>query len=229
MNKAETTKALALLKSNYHSFEVGQVKIDLWHELMGDVPFELILVAIKKYMLEDTSSFAPAIGKIRSMCLETATPQLAVTSGEAWGEVTRAISNYGGYREIEALASMSPITKRTVKAMNWQEICQCEDLGIMRAQFMRMYDSYKQREVQDKLIPCNMRPLLQSFIKDIPQLETREVLQIDEPKKERMEIPEFFKEAMKNVFQPIEKINDGTDEKKQKALEELKQLEGENG
>ena len=136
MTKGEVAKLLAVLAASYPRFEVDDLKVQVWHEMLGDLDYSLASLAIKRLILEST--FPPSIAEVRKAAVEIQTPE-QTTGAQAWGEVIRAIRNYGVYREEEALASMSPRTAYVVKCMGWREICMGEESGVIRGQFLKMY------------------------------------------------------------------------------------------
>lgn len=160
MTKEETGKFLIMLAESYRDFKPSPMKVEIYHETLGDINFSLIQKALAKILMSEESNFAPSIATIRRTCLSMVKPESEITASEGWGEVTRAISNFGWSRETEALASMSEVTRRVCKMLNWQEICQSEELGVIRGQFMKMYSQVAEREKQDALIPANMKNLI---------------------------------------------------------------------
>jgi len=162
MTKGEVAKLLAVLAAAYPKFEVNDVKVQVWHEMLGDLDYAVANMAVKKLIMQNT--FPPAIAEVRKAAAELTNPE-NLTSSEAWGEVTSAIRNYGYYREGEALASMSPTTAQVVRYMGWREICMSEDkdTGVVRGQFLKMYEQTANREQEKKLLP----PAMQDEIKQL--------------------------------------------------------------
>ena len=154
MTKGEVAKLLAVLAAAYPKFEVHDVKVQVWHEMLGDIDYAVANMAVKKIIMQNT--FPPAIAEVRKAVTELMNPE-QVTSSEAWGEVTSAIRNYGYYREEEALASMSPTTAQLVRYMGWREICMSEDIGVIRGQFLRMYEQIATREQEKQLLSSAMQ------------------------------------------------------------------------
>ena len=155
MTKGEVAKLLAVLAASFPRFEVNDLKIRVWHEMLGDIDYAVASMAVKKLIMQNT--FAPAIAEVRRAAMEIMCPE-QVTGSEAWGEVTRAIRNYGYYREAEALASMSPTTARVVRHMGWQDICtSIEPTGVLRGQFLKMYGQVADREQEQQLLPAGLR------------------------------------------------------------------------
>jgi hypothetical protein len=162
MTKGEVAKLLVVLAASYPKFEVDDVKVQVWYEMLGDLDYAVASMAVKKIIMQNT--FPPAIAEVRKAVTELMNPE-QVTSSEAWGEVTRAIRNYGYYREGEALASMSPITAQLVRYMGWREICMSEDIGVIRGQFLRMYEQIATREQEKQLLSPTMQTEIKKLAK----------------------------------------------------------------
>lgn len=160
MTKGEVAKLLAVLAAAYPKFEVDDVKVQVWYEMLGDLEYSVVNIAIKKLIMQNT--FPPAIAEVRKAAIEISSPR-GLTAAEAWGEVVKAVRNYGYYREKEAMASMSPITAQVVRYMGWREICLIEEPEILRAHFLKMYDQVAAREQEKQLLS----PTMQTEIKKI--------------------------------------------------------------
>ena len=153
MVKIEVCKLLAVIAAVYPRFEVDEFKQNVWLEMLQDVPYELAQVCVKKLILE--SHYPPAIADIRKQVAEISTPKSEKLDGAtAWGEVTKAIGWYGSYGTEEALASMSP---RIVRMIGWREICMSEELGVIRGQFLKMYEQVSAKERQELLLPESLK------------------------------------------------------------------------
>lgn len=168
MTLQETKKLFAILMVSYPKFYPAEEKeklrmtIELWAEMLGDVSFEIVQIAVKKLILE--SPYPPAISDVRKQIADiTSNPDSKIDPSTAWGEVTKAIRIYGYPRPQEALESMSPITRKVVESMGWQEICQAEQAGVVRGQFLKMYEAYSAREKQDALLPQGMKDIIRQI------------------------------------------------------------------
>lgn len=160
MTKGEVAKLLVVLAASYPKFEVDDLKVQVWYEMLGDLEYSVVNIAIKKLIMQNT--FPPAIAEVRKAAIEISSPR-GLTAAEAWGEVVKAVRNYGYYREKEAMASMSPITAQVVRYMGWREICLSEEPEILRAHFLKMYDQVAAREQEKQLLS----PTMQTEIKKI--------------------------------------------------------------
>lgn len=160
MTKGEVAKLLVVLAASYPKFEVDDVKVQVWYEMLGDLDYAVASMAVKKIIMQNT--FPPAIAEVRKAAIEISSP-MGLTAAEAWGEVIKAIRNYGYYREKEVMASMSPITAQVVRYMGWREICLSEEPEILRAHFLKMYDQVAAREQEKQLLS----PTMQTEIKKL--------------------------------------------------------------
>lgn len=158
MNEYEVSKLLAVLAAAFPRFEVDDMKVNVWHEMLGDIPYDVAQVAVKKLILENT--FPPSIAEVRKAVTEITNSRLK-TAAEAWGEVVQAVHRYGYYREQEALENMSPETARVVRYIGWQEICTCEEPDVIRGQFSRMYEQLASRERAERLLPAELKGEIQ--------------------------------------------------------------------
>ena len=152
ISKAETAKLLTVMAAMYPKFEVTDIKVALWHDMIGDLPYKLAQAALKKVMI--TSHFPPTVAELRKAAVDIMqSGKEAMDAGKAWGEVQRAISKWGYYEPQKALDMLSPLTREAAEQISWREICSCENPGVVRGQFMKMYDSLKIRKKEDMMLP----------------------------------------------------------------------------
>jgi hypothetical protein len=162
---------LGIAYPNYAAFsDVTQAKntAKVWADMLGDIDFKLLEAAVKRYA--SINKWPPSIAEIRENALNIISPQQGLTAADAWGEVMSAIRNFGIYREVEALESMPPKTRKVVKYIGWKEICQCEQADVMRGQFRMMYEQTQNKDKQEALLPEKLK--LQ--IRDIGRLQLSE-------------------------------------------------------
>ena len=143
-----------------------QHMMPLWHEILSDLTVEQLQMAAKMHFAK--SQFAPTPSDLLKNAMQT-TKCTAITEGEAWGEVTKAISHFGMYRPKEALESMSEITRKCVKDITWREICESTDKSITRAHFGRYFNQILQQESETKTLPKALQKKIATMI---PKKET---------------------------------------------------------
>lgn len=120
--------------------------------------------------------------EIREKCAEYTVPHLK-DQGEAWGEVQKAISQYGYYRQEEALESLTPIVREAVKRLGFREICLDENQDAVRAHFFKIYSSLIERKTNDAKLPPS---ILEAKNKYIAQLTTQENVAIEQQHREQI-------------------------------------------
>lgn len=106
--------------------------------MLGDLDYKLCETALME--LFATHTYPPQISEIREKCAEYTVPHLK-DQGEAWGEVQKAISQYGYYRQEEALESLTPIVREAVRRLGFREICLDENQDAVRAHFFKIYST----------------------------------------------------------------------------------------
>jgi len=162
MTKTETVKLLAIANAAFPNMQISEATASLWNDMLGDLNFQVALAALKKLIYE--SPYPPTIADIWRKAVEITSPASQVTAVEAWGEVLRAIKLYGYYKPIEALNSLSPLTRKVVQQIGWQEICMSEEPDVIRGQFRMMYEQMADRQKQDLLIPDQLKKQIQAIV-----------------------------------------------------------------
>ncbi|MGE5328091.1 MAG: replicative helicase loader/inhibitor [Deltaproteobacteria bacterium] len=169
MTKQDMTKIFAILATTYPQFEKLfenkdklRFTVEIWHKSFNDIDFNIAEIAVQKLILE--SPYPPTIADLRKQISDITTPKnQALDPADGWGEVTAAIRNFGYYREEEAIKSLSPLTAKVVRYLNWREICLCEEPGIIRGQFMKMFEQIAKRDKQERLLPNDLKGLIQGL------------------------------------------------------------------
>jgi len=151
MKKSETIQILGVIAAAYPNMkEINETQIKVWHESLKDLEAKTVQLATQQYILEGT--YPPSIAEIRQRATAITQPEIP-TATEAYEEVQRAIRNYGYSREAEALETLSPIARKTARAMGWREICHSEKPDVIRGQFLKMYEIEAQREQAAAILP----------------------------------------------------------------------------
>ncbi len=158
MTRQETAKLLTIISAANDRFTINEEKVAVWHAILEDIPFAVAQKATMVVLA--TNIHPPSVAEIREAALSYMRPHLP-TAGEAWAEINRAVSRYGVYRSKEALASMSPLTRRVAECIGWETICLGEGIeGVLRSHFVKMYDEQREYEHRWADLPpaLNSRP-----------------------------------------------------------------------
>lgn len=173
MNKKEFAIWVSALQTYFPRYNLlpNAEAISLWYDELGDIPYELLNTALRKWV--NTEKWPPSIAELRALCVEIVQGQLP-DWGEAWWEVIKAVGRYGIYRPEEALASLSPHARAAADRIGWRDICNSENLEATRAQFRQVYEICVKRDTEAKQLPASLRETIQQICgKSLPQLEER--------------------------------------------------------
>lgn len=168
MTKQEFMKIVSAIQNYYpkeHLFPTKE-SIALWYEELNDLTYEQITTALRRHVA--TSKWSPTIAELREQCVEIEIP--VDDWGVAWEELQRAIRNWGWSREEEAYASMSDLTRQTVRRLGYQYLCESQDQMADRANFRNIYEQLKDANKVNQQVKPTMRV-------ELPRIEDRKVLE----------------------------------------------------
>ena len=173
MTREETIKALMIIQAAYPNYKPQDksVAVNVWTEMLSDVPYEKVNAALKAYIQTDKSGFAPSIGEIRSKIHEIFSKD-TTTDSEAWQIVWKAICCSGDYnRAIENFNSFSTAVQRSVGSPGQlREWALTENLNVEVASsnFKKTYRSEIQKEQERMKLSPDILKLIQTTI-DTPK------------------------------------------------------------
>ena len=152
--KADIAKILTIISAAWPQFEPSAEKVNLWHEMLRDIPKQVLAVAVKRLIAE--RSFPPSISDIRKEASYLLDPDKQ-TPAEAWGVVQNAVRKYGFYRAVEGVSSLPPRIKKVVDCIGWTSLCTSDNISVLRGQFMKMYEQIQEEEAKERLMPKQLR------------------------------------------------------------------------
>ena len=140
------------------TFLPDQDAFNMWYALLGDLPYEVCALAIKKYML--TNKFPPTVAEIRELAsnVQNGDP---LTWGECWERALSAVRKYGSYGKLEALESLDPLTRKCVESIGYMELCMSENIMVERAHFQKVFEVFQKREQTNKQMPLQLQQAIQ--------------------------------------------------------------------
>lgn len=185
MVEKDVLELLTLIEAEFPRHLKGQteeqkaLKLALWKKIFENDDKKHVDMAIHKIL--STSEFPPTIAEIRKAMVEVKEGE-SNTAGEAWGEVQRAIRNYGYMQEAKALNSMSPETARAVKCIGWATLCLSEEQMADRAHFLKIYAELKERTEREKALPNRLSEAIKrnALAYKSDEVKTLEVKKIDD-------------------------------------------------
>lgn len=153
MNQKDVSTILSFIKEAYNNFQVTPTKIKVWYLVLSDLPYEDTKNAVLRLIL--THTFPPSIAEIRQAVFNDST----LNEVEALDEVVKALKKYGAYEGKAAMNSMSPLTRKVVEVMGWQNICLSESPEFWRNEFIKLYQRLLEREKIDNQLPSGLKML----------------------------------------------------------------------
>lgn len=144
------------------SYVETEAMIRTWLSCLGDIPAEVADKGISRLLVE--SPYPPSIHELRKACVSCVSKYPTATEAylEAMDTMRRPLPQNFVPEEDEArlrIERCSPLTQRVLWGIGWEEFCR-EDLGVMRGQFLRMYEAQVKREEAETLLPQHLRNVL---------------------------------------------------------------------
>lgn len=169
------------------TFIPDQDAFNVWYELLKDLPYKQVSVAIQKYML--TERFPPTIADLRSKVTEIIEPELeGMSELEAWSITRKAIGN-SGYHAEEEFAKLPEVCQMAVGSpANLREwaLMDSDQVGtVEQSHFIRNYRTAVKRISEDRKIPNQIRNLISEIQaeKRIAAMENAKLQSPEEPVK----------------------------------------------
>ena len=156
MDKSEFVVLALGMRAVYtkNNFLPDDDAINVWYALLKDIPYEILNIAIQKYMQKE--KFPPTVAELREIASEIVNGETKDWS-DGWEQVLSAIRKYGMYRETEAIESMDEITQMCVKRLGFQNICTSDNIAADRANFRQIYQTYVERQKIDNQISLSIK------------------------------------------------------------------------
>lgn len=140
------------------TFIPDQDAFNMWYALMGDLPYDVAGMAIKKYML--TNKFPPTVAELRELASGIVEGD-PLTWGESWERALHAVRKYGSYNKKAALDSLDSLTRKCVESIGFMELCMSENIMVERAHFQKVFEVFAKREQTQKQIPIGLQQAIQ--------------------------------------------------------------------
>lgn len=163
MTREETIQLLMVIQASYPQFKIPnkEVTVNMWSTMLSEYPYDRVMVALKSFIVTDSTGFAPSIGQIiNKMQMFEQTDEMSEI--EAWSLVNKAIRN-SSYHSQEEFDKLPPkIQKVLGSASQLRSWAIEEDLNksVVSSQFMRSYREIAKRDKEIAMLPDSMKQLL---------------------------------------------------------------------
>ena len=174
MEMEQAKKLVLMLVAYYETWKPTEETLTLYQNLL--LPFEprITEAVVMKLMRTSDNAFVPKVGVIaREIAKATleAKNQATPSAEEAWTLVCERMRGRGYY---QGLGYVSPAIQRAVNAIGWPALCASENIAADRAHFMRVYEAFRERAIEEEV-----RELTGSV--GLAQLARDTIIQLPEP------------------------------------------------
>lgn len=165
MNREETKKILRIIVDSYPNYKPVDMAetIDVWQMMLEDFSYQQVAMALKAYIMSDTSGFAPSIGQLVGKMQMISTPN-ELNEMEAWALVSKAIRN-GHYGAESEFAKLPEMVQKAVGQPSQLRQWAHSDLEsietVIQSNFMRAYRTVVKRENEIQRMPSDVRMLIE--------------------------------------------------------------------
>ena len=165
MTRDETIKILMVVQAAYPNYKPQDktVAVNVWTEMLADIPYEQVSTAVKAYIQSDKSGFAPSIGDIREKVHNIFAEEDELNETVAWSLVLKAIRRSTYYSDEEFAKLPATVQRAVASPKQLREWATLEDvdgktLTVIQSNFQRTFRTEQQRERErHKLSPDVLR------------------------------------------------------------------------
>lgn len=169
MTREETVKIIRIMVDSYPNYKPNNISetVDVWNMMLSEYTYEQISVALKAYILSDTSGFAPSIGQLIGKIQSISRPQ-ELSEMEAWSLVSKAIRN-SGYNSVEEFAKLPPIVQNAVglpdQLRTWA-LDENYNEQVVSSNFIRCYRTELARHDELSKMPEEIKALIDNSFRN---------------------------------------------------------------
>ena len=161
MTRDEVKRIIQIMCTTYPNFHPANLSetVDVWAMMLEDFTYQEIAIALKAYILTDTSGFAPSVGALVSKVRKAE----ELNEMEAWAMVSRALRN-GTYGAEEEFAKLPPMVQKAVggpsNLRQWAQTGADSVENVIQSNFIKTYRSVAKRENDLLALPVSMQNAL---------------------------------------------------------------------
>lgn len=170
MTREETVKIIRIMVDSYPNYKPNDISetVDVWQMMLSDYDYNLVAMALKAYILSDTSGFAPSIGQLVDKMKSITSPQ-ELNEMEAWSLVCDALRN-SGYNYAEEYDKLPPLVQKAVglptQLQTWA-LTENLNKDVVGSNFMRCYRIEVERQKEISKMPQNVKELLENVSSEL--------------------------------------------------------------
>lgn len=157
MTRPEFAQIIAYLTAGCGK-PLADAALEVYFDLLGDLPFDAMKLAAQRVLLEHRWATFPSIAELREAATATMRGQVAALSpAEAWALAWDAAGRIDPEQEGSAergLRDLPPLVVEAIRAFGLPALCYGQEpVGVVRAQFTKIYEQLAAREQRTALLP----------------------------------------------------------------------------
>lgn len=165
MTENEARKIIAVMMVSYPNFKPIDVDstAKTWSDMLSEYDYKQVDMALRSYILSDSSGFAPSIGQIVEKIHSISNPQ-DLNEMQAWALVRNALKNgyYGAEEEFEKLPPMVQKAVGDSSQIRAWSITDTKNVEtVIQSNFMRTYRAVVAREKEVSKMPREIKKILE--------------------------------------------------------------------
>lgn len=168
VTRDETIKILMVIQAAYPNYKPPDktVAVNVWAEMLSDIPYEKVSAAVKMYIQTDTSGFAPSVGDVRERVCDIFAKEDDLNETAAWSLVLKAIRRSTYYSEEEFAKLPATVQRAVASPKQLREWATLEDvdgktLTVIQSNFQRTFRVEQQRERERRKLSPDVLQLMQ--------------------------------------------------------------------
>lgn len=206
MTREEAKKLVRIVVSSYPNYKPANLTdtVDVWTMMLEDFTYQQVALALKSYILSDTSGFAPSIGQLieKVQVIHNVNPQL--NEMEAWALVSKALRNgiNGAEEEFNKLpATVQKAVGSPNQLRNWAITDENAVENVIQSNFIKTYRTVCNKEKEFCKMPKEIKNKIEqnSVQKVISSKDDTEVKQLNIKEYEGIPMPDHIKEKIEQM------------------------------
>lgn len=164
MTREETIELLMMVQAAFPNYKPPDktVAVNTWFLMLADYPYQQVQMALKAYIVTDTSGFAPRIGQIIDKIQMINSPA-ELNEMEAWSLVSKALRN-GNYKSREEFEKLPDIVKEAVGSHenihNWAQSDIKSIESVIQSNFIKSYRLAVNRQKEMQKLPNDIKAMI---------------------------------------------------------------------
>ena len=163
MTLEETAMLMDVMSAAYPQFYAKQSEqerlnaVSLWTAMFAEDNAKEVAAAVKTIIVTSTSGFPPSIGEVKDKLMHIRDPD-RMTAQEAWTLASKAAAGNLAWNKLPHLVQKAIGSPTVLRDWGLTDIDRFNT--VIYSQFVRAYGTYENREREMKLMPPDVRMLV---------------------------------------------------------------------